>query len=350
MSGIIHNPLRLSFLIICLSYLTACKQVPEPTKASESADSAPAWYSAQTIEASGYWIGFGDALTLEQAKALARADLAATFKAEIRGSLRIEQDFDGDTLEQRALSRIEQFTSAEFDDLRTLKSEQQAGRYYLVMGYDHRPLHQRLVSQLNAQSNPTGEAQQLPTTSRLYQQLQTSLGHVPALQLHHERDRYLLSGNGVSEVVRDDEIELLLPRPQSTEIGLSLDPVQPAYAPEALFTVNIQAARPGYLSYVQVFGNGETVLMFANQRVNQSENMIYPDPRQYDGLVTELPSGHSATSVQHLVMACPDRRDLSRLEPVSTRANEQYRSFLLGEWNRLFDGCDGMALTQPIRQ
>jgi hypothetical protein len=114
--------------------------------------------------------------------------------------------------------------------------------------------------------------------------------------------------------------------------------------------VNIQATRPGYLNYVQVFGNGETVLMFANHRVNQSENIIYPDPRQYDGLVTELPPGHTATNVLHLVMACPDRRDLSGLEPVSTRANEQYRSFLLGEWNRLFDGCDGMALTQTIRQ
>jgi hypothetical protein len=179
MSGTIHKPLRLSFLIICLSYLTACKQSPEPVTESQSAASAPAWYSAQTIEASGYWIGFGDALTLEQAKALARADLAATFKAEIRGSLRIEQDFDGDTLEQRAQSRLEQFTAAEFDDLRTLKSEQQAGRYYLVLGYDHRPLHQRLVSRLQAESNPTSEAQQLPTTSRLYQQLQTSLGRVP---------------------------------------------------------------------------------------------------------------------------------------------------------------------------
>jgi hypothetical protein len=350
MSGTIHKPLRLSFLIICLSYLTACKQSPEPVTESQSAASAPAWYSAQTIEASGYWIGFGDALTLEQAKALARADLAATFKAEIRGSLRIEQDFDGDTLEQRAQSRLEQFTAAEFDDLRTLKSEQQAGRYYLVLGYDHRPLHQRLVSRLQAESNPTSEAQQLPTTSRLYQQLQTSLGRVPTLNLHHERGRYLLSTGNVSEAVRDDEIELLLPRPQSADIRLSLDPAQPVYAAEALFTVNIQATRPGYLNYVQVFGNGETVLMFANHRVNQSENIIYPDPRQYDGLVTELPPGHTATNVLHLVMACPDRRDLSGLEPVSTRANEQYRSFLLGEWNRLFDGCDGMALTQTIRQ
>jgi hypothetical protein len=350
MPGTIHNPLRLSFLIICLSYLTACKQVPEPTTASKSGDSAPAWYSTQTIDAPGYWVGFGDALTLEQAKALARADLAATFKAQIRVSLRIEQDFDGDTLEQRALSRIEQFTSAEFDDLRTLKSEQQAGRYYLVLGYDHRPLHERLISQLEVGSNPSEATQQLPVTSRLYQQLQTSLGRTPALQLHHERGRYLLSAGNVSEAVHGDEIELLWPRPESSAVDITLNPVLPVYPPETLFTVKLQAAEPGFLNYVQVFGNGATVLMFANRHVNRSEDIIYPDPHQYDGLVTELPPGRSATRVQHLVMRCPDRRDLSRLEAVSTRAGELYQSFLLGEWNRLFDGCEGKALSQAIRR
>ncbi len=341
----------LVFLVLCLPFLLSCKQSPAPTPppGAQSNPAAPAWYARQAIDAPGHWVGFGDALTLEQAKAQASADLATTFKSEIRGSLRIDQSFDGDSLEQRAQSRIEQFTSAEFDDLSTLRSEQHAGRYYLVLGYDHRSLHQRLAARLNSEPGQSPARQQLPIASRLYQQLQSSLGQVPALQLNHERGRYLLSAGAQTWVVRDDEVESLYPQANSSELQLTLTPAQVVYAPETLFKTTIATQQSGYLSYLQVFGNGALALMFANQPVSTGERFDYPDPSLYDGLVTELPPDRAATSVQHMVMLCPDPRDLTRLESLSTRANEQYQGFLLGDWNRWFMGCDGRSLTQRIR-
>ncbi len=171
----------LVFLVLCLSFLLSCKQSPAPTPppGAQSNPAAPAWYARQTIDAPGHWIGFGDALTLEQAKAQARADLATTFKSEIRGSLRIDQSFDGDSLEQRAQSRIEQFTSAEFDDLSTLRSEQHAGRYYLVLGYDHRPLHQRLAARLNSEPGQSPARQKSKGSDSIEIILNAADGSIP---------------------------------------------------------------------------------------------------------------------------------------------------------------------------
>ena len=343
--------IKLTVLFLILALLSACKSMPiSDTVTSYKSDSpAPLWYSNQTIEVSGYWVGYGDALTLEQAKAVARADLAATFKAEISASLRLDKTVSGDEVTQHAQSRVEQFTSAEFEDLDVLRSEQQLGRYFIVLGYDHRPLAQRLAAKLNIIPSEPTRPQQLPQSSRLYQQLMQAMGAVPPLNLNHERGRYLLSAGGMTVSVRENEIESLIPQPRSNVLELALTPNLDVYAPETLFKVSLSTQKAGYFSYLQVFGNGAVVLMMANQPVNAGDLIHYPDPALYDGLVTELPSGQTSTSVQHLAMLCTNQRDLSRLEHVSSRADEQYQSFLLGEWNRYFDDCDGQSLAQMIR-
>ena len=343
--------IKLTALFLSLALLSACKAMPvSDTVTSFKSDSpAPEWYSGQGIKVAGYWVGYGDALTLEQAKAVARADLAATFKSEISASLRIDQNLNSDTLEQHAQSRIEQFTSAEFEDLDVLRSEQHLGRYFIVLGHDHRPLAQRLAVKLRDIPLESTRPQQLPQSSRLYQQLIKVMSAVPPLNLNHERGRYLISAGRLTVPVRDNEIESLIPQPRSNVLELALTPNMDVYAPETLFKVSLSTQQAGYLSYLQVFGNGAVVLMLANHPVNAGDRIHYPDPALYDGLITELPSGQTSTSVKHLTMVCPDQRNLSRLEHVSSRANEQYQSFLLGELNRWFAGCDGQSLLQRIR-
>ena len=343
--------IKLTALFLSLALLSACKSIPisDSVASYKSGSPAPLWYSNQTIEVSGYWVGYGDAPTLEQAKALARADLAATFKVEISASLRLDQEVDGDEISQHAQTRVEQFTSAEFEDLDVLRSEQHLGRYFIVLGYDHRPLVQRLAVKLRNTTPESTRHQQLPQSSRLYQQLIQTMGAVPPLNLNHERGRYLLSAGGMTVPVRENEIESLIPQPRSNVLELSLAPNLRVYAPETLFNVWLSTKKTGYLSYLQVFGNGAMVLMLSSQQVSAGDRIDYPDPTFFDGLVTELPSGQTSTSVQHLVMLCPTQRDLSRLEHVSSRADQQYRSFLLGEWSRYFKDCEGQLLTQRIR-
>ncbi len=89
--------------------------------------------------------------------------------------------------------------------------------------------------------------------------------------------------------------------------------------------------------------------MFTHQPVGVNERIDYLDPALYGSLLTALPPERSATSIQHLVMLCPDMRDLSRLESQSTGGNDRYRSFLLGDWNRWSEDRDGQSLLQRIR-
>jgi hypothetical protein len=185
---------------------------------------------------------------------------------------------------------------------------------------------------------------------QLHQQLSAALGEVPAFSLYHENERYLLGLDGRSLALRSDEVALLFPKLDSTRIGIELSPASAVYPPEELFTVKLQPQEAGYLSYLQVFGNGATVLMMANAYTPEEGEWIYPDPNQYDGLMTELPAGNDTTRVLHLALLCPAKKDLSPFEAVSIQANQQYQRYRLGEVAQLVQGCAASSLQQLIRR
>lgn len=339
----------LGVLVVFFVLLTACGSGgPEPVL--EKDQHAPAWYVQQDLAASGYWVGFGDAASLQQAKTFARADLAASLKSQISSSLQISQQLSGDTVTKQVESSVEQVSQVSLEDLTVLKSEQSKGRYFIALGFDYRPLSQRLIDRFSDMGISDQGLQQLSASSLLYQQLIQQLGQVPVLRLYYQGGRYLLVNGDIAEPVREGEIDLLVPRLASSYLSVTFSPSQLVYPPETLFTVKVATRKAGYLSYLQVFSTGETVLMLGNQSVSAVQSLAYPDPQLYDGLVTELPAGKTSTQVHHLIMLCPDKRELSRFEPLSSRAAEKYQSYWLGEWQSVFADCTGVSKQQRIRR
>ena len=334
--------------LILIQGLAGCSSQSRPATAPEHAE-VPAWYGQQSLKPTGYWVGYGDAPTLEAAKTLARADLSSTLSSQIRSQTRIKTRTGTDAERSKEVEQqIEEISQTRLSDLTTLRSDQQQGRYYVSLGYDRRPLLQRLLEILP--DTPTTERPQLLHSSALFQQIQTHTGKIPALQIHHQQHRYLISHGNSSVVVRNSELPLLFPQQQSSQLQINLQPQQVIYPPESLFHLQIQTQDSGYLSYLQIFADGATILNLSNQLVATNATIHYPDPERYDGLISEMPVGKSSTQVLHLIMRCQQPADLSLFEAISIQKGQEYQSYRLGDLDRVTRGCEITTRQQRIRR
>ncbi|QEP42395.1 hypothetical protein D5085_04120 [Ectothiorhodospiraceae bacterium BW-2] len=317
---------------------------------------APLWYSGQQLVQVGAWIGYGEGDTLAEAKQAARADLSRTIQSQVTSQITIERQQHQGEVVVTARSAVEELSRAQFSELQTLRSEAINQRFYVALAYDNRPLWQRLEPLLTAAAAPPEHSvQELFSASPLQQQLQRHYGYGSyrpnaPLTLSHDGNGYRLHAADQHVGVRQREVALLLPPTQlSPQLGLRLEPQLTNYPPEQLFQVVLQPAISGYLSLIQIFGSGATVLNLANQPVTTAAlSLRYPDPKRYEGLITELPAGQSETRVVHLALICHQPRDLSRFSALSSEVGQQPQSFLLGELPALLQGCHWSALSQRI--
>lgn len=335
--------------IVLIPILNGCQSVA-PIVQSLEQPAVPSWYTRQQLQPDGYWVGYGAGETLHAAKSRARADLSASLSSRIETQTRIETEVRDGQLQQQAERHIQEVSRAELSDLVTLRSEQQQGRYYLVLGYDHRPLLERVLAIVPPSKQSGVNPPQLLHRAPLWQQLKTHGGEVPELELYSKEQRYILATASGRVAVQADEIPQLMPQHHSPRLTLELQPLQQVYSSESLFTVKIKAQQQGYWSYIQIFGDGATVLMQANQMIQGQEVVVYPNPEQYEGLVTEIPKGEQSTQVLHLLMLCQQPRDLSVFESISIQAQQHYQSYQLGALNRLTQGCEVTTRHQQIRR
>jgi hypothetical protein len=354
-------------LALSLSALTACQTAPQKNAPSDPVANTinkpitpPLWYETHSHNAPGYWLGYGEGETLDQAKTQARADLSRSLRTQIQSTTAIQTQMqEGDTAVRINVDQqIQEVSQTELTDLTTLNVERRVQdereRYYVVLGYDHRPLALRVSDKLKslrvpADPNPSDFWQTMPWMQTLKAQ---QLASLPKFALHYQSPHYWITEphSQTAFQIKSHELPDLYPQLETAVLKLQFEPQRPAYAPESLYRVRISVEQPGYLSYIHITSQGETLRMLDNKPVKPEQEWLFPDPVEYDGLVTELPAGLQQSRDLHWLMVCPDQRDLSRLEPISTQAHQSYASYRLGELESLSQGCQVQTQTQLIRR
>lgn len=312
--------------------------------------SVPEWYSTQQLQRSGWVIGYGDAAELDTAKAIARSDLSRTLQTHIRSELRLHKLSNNHTTDRRREQQIDEVSQATLTALVVLRSEQQDGRYYVAIGYDSRPLAERLFAEIATDAWRPTSAPTLLHQSQLLQPLFERLDFLPSMQLTVDQQHYRLGHALQSVRLRGEEIAELLPPQQSPYLTLKLIPSQSRYRPEQLFHLDITTRQAGWLSYLQLHQSGAVVQMIGNQRVAKGQALRYPEPTRYQGLITELSPTERSSRVTHLLLLCETTRDLSPFEPINSRPQHPYQSYRLDHLLTLLPGCEVTLLRQVISE
>jgi hypothetical protein len=300
----------------------------------------PEWYASQQLDYPHFAIGYGAGDSLAAAKSAARAELARSRSTRVTSQMQFTTRAGPDGVQQEGSTTIAEQSSAELSDLETLRSEVVDGQYYVAIGHNQRSLADRV----RALPTVRETRDQIPKHSPLA----TALGGLTAA-LTYTGGEYLIVRADNSVTVRAAEIEQLLPATQSNRLSLAFDPPGEVYRPETLFFVKFKANEAGWLNYLQLFADGATLSLIKNRQVKAGAAIEYPDRRDYDGLVTELPRGKAQTRVVHLVALCPNKRDFDRFDPIASQRDQHYESYRLGELNERLAGCELSTRVQVIR-
>lgn len=352
----------LSIVLLLASALIGCQSTPSkqaqivsahtmsPSNSSMMPANAPApnWYAQQSIQPAGFYVGYGEATTLELAKSNARGDLAKQINSQIQVKLnQTTQVFSQDDVNQYSSKVLEEFSQAKLNDLVVLKSTQAGNRFYVSLGMDFRPLSERVNAQLG--KLPKATQAHLFQYAPLWQELTRQYGFMPQLRLLSQDNRYYLKGNGQLLKLKNSDVPQIYPLRQSKQIEFELLPNTTHLKSDQLYKVKIQTQQAGYLSYLQVFQNGDLVVMFGNQNIKAAQSFTYPDPKLYDGLTAELPTQANKSQDLHIILLCPQPINLEQLENIGIQSNQKY-SKNLQKLPGLVNNCDFYSQIIQIRK
>ena len=320
--------------------------------AADSSNSIPDWYLNQTAP-EGFVVGVGIGDSLPQAKAQARADLAKTLSSQVRTQLNMNTKESNGELQQNSQQTLNETSQAQLHHLKTLQQQQQRNPqgknyYYVMLGLDIRPLSQRILKTFTA-LKPNAKPGILQIAP-IFQRLTTQLGFIPQLRLYSREQNYYLTEGSTHLPLNPADIVELVPKVHSKNLRFSLQPNLAVYPPEQLFFSQVTSEKAGFLTYIQILEQGQTVLMQANVPIKNNQAWAFPDAKLYDGLITELPTGQNASRIWHLIMRCDQPKSLSGLDAISDQAQQDYQSYQLGQLNQWLQGCDGVIQSQQIRQ
>jgi len=301
-----------------------------------SKNAAPKWFASQALHRSNFYIGYGAATRLDLAKSYARADLSKQLSSQIQSRLTQSTQDQENRVEVITQRHISELSHANLSDLVVLKSEQKSGRYYVALGMDTTPLIQRIqqtFGHLSAENKVS-----LLNTSNLFKRYQNQYGYFPDLVLTSMSGQYYLIHGHQRLILKTSDLQQIMPQVQSSAVSFQLNPNKRTLKPEENYQVKFNLAHSGYLTYLQVFENGEVVVLFANQKLSTSR-FSFPDLNQYDGLTAELDNNEQSTQDLHIALLCPNQRDFSALEAVSTQAHQHYDVAGLVQLNALSKQC-----------
>jgi hypothetical protein len=109
------------------------------------------------------------------------------------------------------------------------------------------------------------------------------------------------------------------------------------YKNNEYYFIKIKAKKSGYLNAFQVYQSGETVLLLSNKKIKSNENIIYPNPKLYEGIEAIIPKNQDKTKDLTIVALCKDKKDFSLFDKIDI--NIKNSSLLFGELLDIIDDC-----------
>lgn len=291
-----------------------------------SAD-APIWFGSLQSSADYEIIGYGEGLTLDEAKTNAKSDIAKSIRSHINSSFSTQTSVSNSTVDHNAQSTISESSNLTISDVELKKSEQNNGRFYVALRYENLPLSTKLAKS-GGQSlcgKTNAYLAQTPTILKLSGDLNCSV----AVNITRENDGwYLGRGEYRSSMNNADFRELMI----ETSMGALRVKSNHSLVNEGeAYALNLEGLPiSGYLSLFDVYDDGKVVLMENNINLAKisKKAFLYPDDIRDDfqlsGGVSE--AGRDALDL-YIVLVSSEPLKLSSFIPMGQKVERGERAF-----------------------
>lgn len=294
--------------------------------------SAPSWFIESTLPTqANEYIGYGSGKSKAEAQENAKSDISNAIQSTVRSSLSIHTTQEDDEYSRNMDSKIESFSSVELSDVKLIKSELVDETWYVALKYVSLPFAKKVRQKFDDITSLPNESNQYLQSTLLLKELKQEFGFYPKISI----DRNIVTIADLSFPMSSATLKKLFSSKMSRNITLEI----PKKAKHGEFYfINIKAKQKAYMTLIQIYENGESSLLFDNQKVLKDQKVTFPDPEEYNGLEAYLNEGDTRSKDMTIVVLCDEYKDFSYFDYVST--SKQSYAKVYGKIFDMIDGCD----------
>ncbi|MFA6144714.1 MAG: LPP20 family lipoprotein [Sulfurimonas sp.] len=292
---------------------------------------APAWFGNVPSSAVYEIIGYGEGISLDEAKMNAKSDIAKTIRSHIDSTSITQTSVNNTTLDHNASQSVRETSNLTLSDVVMLQHDQKDGRSYVALQYDNRPLFIKLAK-LGGQSL-CGESNPYLSQTPILKNLATELNCSTSIEITRDQNGWYLGRAAHRVVLNESDFEGMMIETSSGSLRLSSTPVR-VNVDEVYTLILDTLPLSGYLSLFDVYDDGKVVVMEKNIDLTRhaKKKLLYPNDLRPDlelvgGLNT--PAKDALDLCVAVVSAQP--LELSKFTPMGELAEKRDRAYAVDQ-------------------
>jgi len=311
---------------------------------------APKWFHSQEFFNNTKpfeIIGFGDGCSFEEARIKARNEIAKQIKIMLKSNFSINERLkSNDDKEEEKYSlniqnKVSEQTSVELDDVIQINSERINNHTYVALKYIHLPTAKKIKYKLDLNgkfncNNKTNNIEFLSKTP-LMKKLKRVFGCEPKIEIVYKNSNWYISVEQI--LTRIPAFEFIDLWTGYSDHAIKIKTSKNFLNKGDIFQIKIDIFKQGYLSLFDIYHTGQTVILINNQKINKSQQLIYPDHKRFEGLEADIPLNQNHSKDLYISMLCSNFKDFSRYEPIDEKYLATNQSFYFGHLLEDMKGC-----------
>jgi len=235
------------------------------------------WFNIQNLpkKSSNHYIGYGSAKNLNQAKLLAKKDIAQQISLTVKSvdSSHYGRNQAGVSANEFS-SKVEQVANVNLELTETIKIEQEGEFYYVALGYENVTFEQRLSKLLDAKECVASNQHPYLKQTPIFKQINKMTACTFDIQMDRKNASWGLTY---------DDIFLRIPRSKINEFYITTANTTFSVVPSAynlhngdIFSFKIHSDKDGYITLFDVYANGIVTVIESNLKVFKGIVTNYP--------------------------------------------------------------------------
>lgn len=313
----------------------------------------PSWFGTLQNNSKTEIIGYGEGLTLDEAKTNAKSDIAKTIRSHIYSSFTTQTSVNNATVKHDAQASVTETSNLSISDTQIVQSEESNGYFYVALKYDNLPVSIKLVKRggqsLCGISHPY--LAQTPILINLSSELNCSV----SVELTREQNGWYLGRGQYSVILSDTDLQKLMI--ETSKGLLSIHSTHSQVNVDEVYSLTLNGLpSTGYLSLFDIYDDGRVILMDGNIDLTKHINkeLRYPEEIHHDFQLSGglLESGHDALDL-YMAIVSNEPLKLSSFIPMGHIIEKSERAFAFDHLlslikNNLF--ATTVVTTKPIRK
>lgn len=277
----------------------------------------PSWF--HNIDAKGYeLIGYGEGASYDEAVAQAKAEIAGTIRSRVSSEFSSQTIDSGKSYSHQVQSSVKSRSDMVLAGAEVIKREQVKKRFFVAVKYDTRPFGVKFVEKIGNNKKCTDKLGFL-NKSPFGRELKQDAGCDLELRLYRNNKTFFLENNAISMAWSDELIDSLFVEQQN--IDLEFKASKESLKDGEAFYLSLKSNKMGgYISFFNLYDNGEVALMVGNIENSFGKTIKIPQFLGDDLELIASTNGKKSTKDLFIVMWHSDRLQLSIFEETSDKA------------------------------